>query len=165
MSSRYHHPKRTLLAPGQNPAADAAVGALRPLVGPDDWATRAYAEATWQSLRDAWIARHRVTASRSEETCWCLLGGPKCPDPMRIGNHDHGTGWQDHGELWVRDGRPVVYVSQPYGIRAEGVQHLAALRAERGFDIRVDTDSWHFPGSTLLIEVWAPGEFERRPGA
>lgn len=99
----------------------------------------------------AWAERHRLRKSQRWHVCPCqLIGGrtsPDCPD---------GGGWLDHVSLWNRDGKPAVFVSQPYGVTTRGLSVL--LDWARAHDVHVNINSWSFYGhGSTQIELWAPG--------
>ncbi len=154
----------------RTPQYERAVSALRKLLesakpgwGPD-MANRAYAEATADAWRESYCDQHRVTRTRGQRTVARLWGGARRswdvePVPQFPA--------EDHVDLWIRDGKPVRFTSQPYGL---GLQDMASMvefcRAHHlRMTIRVGW-SWHFPGSTLLVDVEPePGpEPEPEPG-
>lgn len=59
----------------------------------------------------------------------------------------------DHVSLWLRNGKPHVYVSQPYGLTLSDMRALVQFCDAHGLDAAVSARSWRFPGSTLLIEI------------
>ena len=62
----------------------------------------------------------------------------------------------DHGRMYNRAGRPVVIVGQPYGVDEDCFDELATWRAA-GLTVWIHARSWHYPGHTVRVEVWAPG--------
>jgi hypothetical protein len=59
----------------------------------------------------------------------------------------------DHDSLWYRNGKPYVYVSQPYG-SADDVRlpRWRAWAAEKGLELEfLPDDSWWSPGGTVLL--------------
>ncbi len=63
------------------------------------------------------------------------------------------TEWFDHPyRLIAPDGRSV-FVSEPYGVEAEGIAHLAAMLGD-GWNVRVLADmAIHYPGWTVAIWI------------
>lgn len=78
------------------------------------------------------------------------------------------SGWPllDHEEVWKRIGtdgkpvgKPVCITSHIYADRCQVEEVIAAIE-KLGFAIIVRSreESWYYPGSTTLVEIWAPGE-------
>lgn len=96
---------------------------------------------------------------------WCahVLAGVRCPD------RDYGAACKhpphaDHSALFRRrDGR-LIFTSQPYlGRCVKGANldqlktELEAWAASFGLSVRISPEeSWHYPGATILYEVWKP---------
>jgi hypothetical protein len=58
----------------------------------------------------------------------------------------------DHITLWNKDGKPAIYVSQPYGLSYKDLQETLAFCEAYHLNVLVDTwPSWHFPGHTLSL--------------
>ena len=150
-----------------------AVAALRALLeesGDPDVVRRAYAEAVWDAIRDEWYTKAGLRPTRGYHYPGRLLGksagdfdreDPEAP-PWPPGN--------DHGSLWLKDGKPAVYVFEPYMLTWETLQELVAYGQRWGFRIDVRADrAWHFPGATLSVTVepdngkpkWPPLPFRR----
>jgi hypothetical protein len=132
-----------------------AVRALERLVEEEglDTAERAFATAAWEKRREAFAKRLRVKPT----------AGHVCLNRL-VKGHCKGTGlmfpkcfWlpvaNDHVSLWLRDGEPHVYVSQPYGLTLNDMRALVEFCDAHGLDAAVTAGSWHFPGETLLIEI------------
>jgi len=61
----------------------------------------------------------------------------------------------DHGQLWGRARRPLIYTMQPYYYF--DVVELGKWASELGLSVRCSAEfSWHFPGQTALIEIATP---------
>lgn len=122
-----------------------------------DIVSRLAAEATADRLKTIWQGDNRVIPAGGEVCLWRLTG-KRCPH-WRDSDLPHAPPRADHVSLWRRGKTPVVYVSQPYGIRHEDLRLLTALSDQFGWFVSIDSHrSWHFPGSTLLIEIWASRE-------
>lgn len=136
--------------------ADAvtALAALVQAEGPDA-ATRAYAQATWETRREQWAAKHGGLKQSAGHVCLSrLLGKRRCneagPDTLRPCRPPGA----DHCSLWLKDGVPEVLVSQPYGLGLQTMRELVALCDRCDFDASVDTwPAWHFPGGVLMVEI------------
>jgi hypothetical protein len=60
----------------------------------------------------------------------------------------------DHDSLWLKNGKPVLYVTQPYHWTWETMQEAVAFGQFWGLAIDVEPwPSWHFPGRVLTILV------------
>lgn len=60
----------------------------------------------------------------------------------------------DHLSLWLKDRKPHIFVSQPYGqLDADDMKKLMNHAEEHDLDVSVSGSSWWYPGSTILI-MW-----------
>jgi len=60
----------------------------------------------------------------------------------------------DHPSLWLRDGVPAAYISQPYQIMNTDAAAMTAFARRYGLRYTVDPHgSWYWPDSTLLV-IW-----------
>ncbi len=113
-------------------------------------------------IRSRFINKYGLKESQGT-VCIDRLNGKMCCSAMN--RHLHRFEGADHTSLWNKDGKPVCYVSQPYKEAFERPEHQAALAniEELGYFVRVDfSGSWHYPGKTVLIEIWKDKEtFER----
>jgi hypothetical protein len=67
--------------------------------------------------------------------------------------------FMDHLDLWLHNGRGVLLTGQPYGVDDRGLEQIREL-IDHGFGVGIDASaSWHFPGRTVLIEVWNPAYY------
>jgi len=115
-------------------------------------------EAARIELRDKWAARFGLT--RSEGRC-CVkrLLGKRC-DYSRSDDFDCMEMGYDHPSLWNRDGKPVVFLFQPYQLGHDDILGLAEMARKHQFYLSVATrPAWHYPGSVLHIEIWASKEY------
>jgi len=130
-----------------------AVDALRKL--DLDTAERAFAEAVHDQWAAEWLESRNVTLSRGEQWVGPLLGKRGRYDDEG-GVREHIPGCEDHISLWNKDGKPALFVCQPYHADVHQLVHWCE---ERGLRASVQARrSWWFPGSTLLIEVSRPDE-------
>lgn len=67
--------------------------------------------------------------------------------------------WDDHGEVWNRDGHAVVYTSHPYNFGEQEIDQLRKVERDFGVEVQVfpPDSSWYYPGRTWLVALWAPG--------
>lgn len=124
-----------------------AVGALRALMRDQDTdaASRAYAEAVAETY-EADFAKKRGLKRSQERACVLRLTSQRCP-----GEHLAPPGG-DHDTLWLKDGRPELYLMQPYGFGWDKMRELVAFCLQHG--LKADVDIWpsfHFPGHVLSI--------------
>jgi hypothetical protein len=63
----------------------------------------------------------------------------------------------DHVSFWRDRKRGLVVMGQPYGLARDTLFELAEMCRREGLEISIDAGrSWHFPGSTVLIQIWRP---------
>jgi hypothetical protein len=134
----------------------AAVQALKEVEAQGDEASRVYAAATHVNTLDAWQRREGVTPATGH-ACLGRLIGRKCDQysyyrarrevPCALPGADHIT-------LWLKDGIPEVYVTQPYYLHEDTMGAIAALCERWGLRCTVSTwPAWHFPSGVLSILV------------
>lgn len=101
--------------------------------------------------------------SERRETEWSKRRGLKMSSSrwwgLLIGKRDFSRGMMfdhkqlpasDHTSLWNKDGKPHLFVSQPYGLHTEDIRKIAAACDEHGLDVQIHTHpGWHFPGHVL----------------
>jgi hypothetical protein len=73
----------------------------------------------------------------------------------------------DHDRLFVRAGKPVLFLSQPYGIALQELRKLVQLCDRCSLNLQIDT--WpapHFPGRVLSVQVWdGPDSWQKKAPA
>lgn len=137
-----------------------AVEALRALVAADPDATSA-ARAFAEAVRDRWQAAYARTESLkpiSAHVCVSRLLGKRCPEERdRSGDalcESYMIPGQDHLSEWRAPDGSRRIVSQPYGMEYETLKELVAFCERLGIEARINaSSSWHFPGSTLFVEL------------
>jgi hypothetical protein len=95
----------------------------------------------------------------NSKTPWCahLAAGIRCKN-----DEDCLPPERDHTQVFKRADGKLVFTSQPYIGRAiQGADleqfklKLEAWAAPFGLSVRIsEEDSWHFPGHTILYEIW-----------
>lgn len=161
------------------------VRALSSVVGDDilrvENADRIYAEAVHEQ-KERYLAAYLGGAKRSPTLHPCItrIIGRRC----RIARLRRRASWyddiedgppcrppgDDHPSVWVRDGRAVAYVSQPYHLHHESLADIVSFCRQWGLraDI-VASPSPHFPGQTITIVYQradgslGPASFRPRP--
>jgi len=113
-------------------------------------AERAFEEAIEKYRYKAFIDRYGVKRS-SGHTCINRLLGKWC---IGLSGNCHLPAANDHISFWLKDGKPYLYVSQPYDLSLEDMRKLVPFCDEHDLDLTVTaSNSWHSPGHTLLIVV------------
>lgn len=109
------------------------------------------------------MERYKLDKPTSGRVCINRLRGKQCS----FSTHDHPHTLDslikknksycrltDHVALWLRDGKPAVWTSQPYG-PLDGIVLAEAAEAcrELGLELTVSSGSWWYPGWTVLLMV------------
>ena len=126
-----------------------ALEALRALmaVQGSDAAGRAYAEVVADEHREA-FAKSRGLTQSDGRLCVQRLVGKQC------NFQDCAPPAGDHDSLWVRNGKPALYLMQPYGLTWDDMKKLVTFCERNGLRARVDTwPSFAFAGWVLSIEI------------
>lgn len=134
----------------------AAVGALSKLSTSE--VGDAFAEVNELRLKDLYIKkRHGVKKSGGSACCFRLIGKQCGGSNRAIADHSRGLHAPqhciDHASFWLKDGKAFSFVSQPYGVCWEGLCSLVDFCRKHGMEADITAGSWHFPGSTVLIEI------------
>lgn len=66
--------------------------------------------------------------------------------------------FDDHVSLWLKDDKPFMYTSQPYGLGHEDIRDILNSCEKHGLRVRLGAGSWHHTGETLLVEIMKDGE-------
>lgn len=134
----------------RTPAYEKAVAALIALREEDPGLmTPAFAEAATTYKEQVYRRRHGLNKSRAGNTFDRLIG-----KRTYFGYNNLWQRWMDHSSLWLKDGRPYLFVGQPYGLTLRDLREIAALCDEHGLTAEVDAGlSWWYPGRTLLVEM------------
>lgn len=99
-------------------------------------------------VQRAWARRERVKESRGHR-CLTRLAAGRC----RGQGCEHLPG-SDHSSIWIQDGRPHIFVTQPYHLDPDVLS--AMLRACRRLGLRLRLNSavaWQAP-EAILVEVF-----------
>lgn len=71
----------------------------------------------------------------------------------------------DHPSLWLKNGKPVVFVSQPYGVTAKTMADMNKFAEKHGLEFDVGAEmSWWYPSRTVLV-CWRKKESTVIPSA
>ncbi|HBT47265.1 MAG TPA: hypothetical protein DEA73_05220 [Peptococcaceae bacterium] len=132
-----------------------AVRALERLVEEKglDMAERAFATAVWEKRREAFAKRLGVKPTTGHVCLNRLVKGHCKGMELMFPKCFWLPAANDHVSLWLKDGNLHVYVSQPYSLTLKDMRALVQFCDAHALDAVVSAGSWHFPGSTLLIEI------------
>lgn len=116
----------------------------------DDYA---YWHASVEIFRSAickpWAERRRLRRAGGN-TVWQRL----LPASVRKAAFGVVMPCDDHGDLWNRDGKAVVYTSQPYGpVSFDDLSSMTKFAEKYGMVFRISAASWHYPAWTVLV-IW-----------
>lgn len=130
-----------------------AVEAIRALADAEglDEATRAYAEVAQPLRREEWMRQNGLTAE----------GGPKkftefiLRRPWTV-EREISINWPegcDHSTLWLKNGQPVLYTSEPYQLTDRELEDHLRFAKEHDLELFISAQySMWFPGQTMLVE-------------
>ncbi len=101
--------------------------------------------------KKAWAEREGVTMSMDGHACLLRLTHEDGGD-RHAGRCVHLPG-SDHTSMWMKAGKPHIYVTQPYELDDERLDEMFRVCRRHGLTLRVDSAvAWHNP-MAVLIEV------------
>ncbi len=108
-------------------------------------------------LQRRWAFALKVTKATGRVRWWQVVGdvSPKGTYGMSPpGNWPKRPPAWDHPSIWVRNGRPIVAVSQPYPwLLNDEIESLNEFAGEYGFRFKISNyTSWHYPSRCWFIE-------------
>lgn len=116
-----------------------------------DSVNRAFAEISTESRLKSWKQKYKFS---SGHPCLNRLQGKRCDGMNPLSCRPPGA---DHTSLLFQLGKPVSFISQPYGLGWSTLKELVELCSKRGLEASIDAStSWHFPGRTLLVDITRP---------
>jgi len=117
-------------------------------------AGRALAEAFHEKRLNDWIALYGIKRSQASTVdIYRLLG------KAQRGHRFERPPGADHESLWNLDGKPTLYVMQPYGLDPHQLVHWCDAM---GLVAKVDTwPAWHFPGHVVDVQIATPDGWSR----
>lgn len=136
----------------------------------EEYAQRAQQQLAKQESMVAWAERHGLRYNRfgccpawlqgDTSRHRCRRHGPKATC-TRYGNGNVDHGWLDHAVGWLKDGKPAVLTSAPYGLEhiTEAPERLAYWTRQ---DPRLKATTgvgWYSPATTQII-VWRGDRIE-----
>jgi len=138
-----------------SPSYQAAVRALQELAkseGPDA-AENAAAEALQPVRQRLFVERSNLTTATGS-VCAKRLTGKRCTVANPRGCDCHPRGSSGHSSLWNCNGKPAVYVAQPYELTLREMKDLVSYCEKHDLDASINArSSWDFPGHTLQVEI------------
>lgn len=110
-------------------------------------------DAIRESLKRKWANKNELRLARGRAGWWRLLGLRSCFDsrwrPIVLEN----LPGDDHCSLWLRNGEPAVWVSQPYPLSSSKIGQMTYVAEQYGLSFEISTwPAWHYPGSVLFVE-------------
>lgn len=153
---------RKFLGRTKNPLALEAMSALGKLLEAKglDLVERAAAEVT-APARKALVFKDYQESPAS--ACVQRLRNKRgCPHSL-YSAHDspHRAPGADHDRILLKEGKPAVYISEPYGIGWDELQELVDFCRKYGLTAEIDARrSAHFPGSTVSVWIKAKSNGE-----
>ena len=98
---------------------------------------------------DEWVRSRGVTRNTGSSWWGTLVNG----ETSEADISNATLPGDDHTTLWNIDGKPAVYVSQPYGLSLDRLKEICAACDQHGLTVEVGAwPAWHFPGSVLHVE-------------
>ena len=111
-----------------------------------------------QKLKAQWAESYGLKESKRSQVCICSLYGAKGCGKYICQNVPPQS---DHATLWNLNGKPTVFVMQPYGLIH--VVNLVLWCHERSTPLEVNIDTWpawHYPGHVLHVEIATEAGFK-----
>jgi hypothetical protein len=140
-----------------------AVAILRELLQAEgeDVANRAFAEAVSDDRKTAFLKSGGVKMVRGKPPCFYRLKKESCPDAHSQADYSKcvlRSPIADHIYEFTKNGKTHSLVAQPYEITHEEIDKAVQFCKANDFRMKITaSDSWHFPGKTLLVEFRRAG--------
>ena len=110
----------------------------------------AYADALHERLEQQW-ARENNLKPAGGFTCVQRLLGKQC-GISRQKSCDCQPPGTDHPSLWLKDGKPYYYISQPYHFEMATLGELNVFCQQHGLEYRITTwPSFYYPSGTMFV--------------
>lgn len=122
-----------------------------------DIASRVCAAVIAEDYEASFARVYGITRSKGT---WCIqrLLGKRCQMGRMWTSCACRPPADDHPTLWNHQGKPVFWVSQPYGLAGAHVREIVAFCETHGLDFWIDAwPGWHFPGHVLTVIYSRPG--------
>jgi hypothetical protein len=113
---------------------------------------RAFSSVVCDDRLQSYIEQYKLKEAGNHDGCLCYFLGKPCyrnsNSCVRFGNSA-----MDHGSVWLRDGKPFVYISQPYNLALEGMRSVIKVCDEHNLVANIRNRSWLFPTDAVFIEI------------
>lgn len=120
-------------------------------------AENVYAQAAYRELEERW-AKSRNLKRSTGKICVQRLLGKRCMEYYPHGDCRCHIPRADHMSLWMRDGVPIAYVSQPYGLTTRSLTETLTFCEKYGLDVQIDASpAWHYPHVVLMVVITKAG--------
>jgi hypothetical protein len=147
----------------QTPAYRDAVAALQRLIAEDGHVQAAVADALEDYHHSIWV-KNGYQPNYDRLNIWDLPGVKNRPvNAYELRDQPPGT---DHPVVMHKNGRPALYVSEPYDLDKRTVREMINFADGHGLSFRVESVlGLHYPGRCFQVlwsvatDVWSP-----RPG-
>ena len=128
----------------------AAMRELREL-GCQEACGRAYGEATKEAAEREFAKSYGV--KRARHACIHRLCGRVCGFSRQRVCHCSPPG-SDHGTMWLKNGKPFMFVCQPYTMGTIAMAEAVTFAKANGLEIEIRTnDAFYFPGMAFMV-IW-----------
>lgn len=115
-----------------------------------------YAEVASEEMKKNYFSKQGLKESRGELCARRLLLKKQCTSGYGLNSCEaHRPPCADHEHLYNKNGKPYLYLSQPYehALLWENLVRLVDFCKEHGLKADVSVRSWYYPGATSLIEI------------
>ena len=99
-----------------------------------------------------WATVHGLRKSPVSNPCIWRLMGKKCNYGKSHYCVPGGMGL-DHCSLWLKNGRPEVFISQPYQLSMQELDGLSEFCKRHGLTYSVSMRSGHLPKPMITLEI------------
>jgi hypothetical protein len=93
----------------------------------------------------------------SGHCCLRLVGRHNCRENFQ----DCTPPGSDHSCLWLKDGKPHQFITEPYGLGINTLTDMVAYATKYGLVFRIDASSPHYQGNTIRV-IWESVEGKRK---
>ena len=136
----------------------------------DDYVSRAYAEVICDEFERTFKRKYKVDKESKAEPSILKLMSDKKKRRAYAGSYNYGLakglpgGIDDHPSMWLYNGKPVVYLTQPYShrVNTDTLNELLEFCNDNDLWMTVDLDvGFHFPGRVVPIVIMAKDRYNK----
>lgn len=133
----------------------------RPMAREDADVARVLGAALQRVYGDIYVQHNPGVKLSNKHACFSRLLGKRCPMTLRgTRGTECDAPTMDHGEMWIKDGKPFSVTWHPYNNGHKVTRELADwIVAHSEFDVMIGPESWYFPWHTTVVEVRRKGGF------